>query len=90
MPRVAKQVSGGQITAPSPAQSHQALISQHAKLVLRQEQLLQFQQRLLLAQGNPVGSIPFPAGAESFTSFTWRKLVWRIEYRHAKRLKIWL
>lgn len=62
MPQVGRQVSGGQITAPNAAQTHQSLVSQHAKLILRQEQLLQYQQRLLLSHGNAAGRIPFPPG----------------------------
>ena len=63
MPQVGRQVSGGQITAPINSQTHHSLIAQHAKLVKRQEQLLQFQHRLLLSQGNAAGRIPIPSGA---------------------------
>lgn len=62
MPQVGRQVSGGQITAPTSSQTHQSLVSQQAKLVLRQEQLLHYQQRLLLSQGNAAGRIPIPPG----------------------------
>eukprot|EP00892_Ulva_mutabilis_P010138 jgi/Ulvmu1/7497/UM037_0041.1 len=62
MPQVGRQVSGGHITAPPGSHSHHALLAQHAKLVMRQEQLLQYQQRVLLSQGNPAGRLSLPPG----------------------------